>query len=119
MLVAPGGAEPGLGPRRRVSRRSRPARRSQAVLDLSLDGLVAPGEFGREQHGSSGSRRRTRRRRSRRVDLVRSSSFEDRLGCAVLVENDANAAAWAESGSAPQGHEHVLLIAVGTGSGPA
>jgi glucokinase len=43
---------------------------------------------------------------------------EDRLGCAVLVENDANAAAWAESRfGAARGHEHVLLIAVGTGIG--
>jgi glucokinase len=43
---------------------------------------------------------------------------EDRLGCGVLVENDANAAAWAEAKfGAARGHEHVLLIAVGTGIG--
>jgi glucokinase len=43
---------------------------------------------------------------------------EDRLGCAVLVENDANAAAWAEARfGAAQDHQHVLLIAVGTGIG--
>jgi glucokinase len=43
---------------------------------------------------------------------------EDRLGCAVLVENDANAAAWAEARfGAARGHDDVLLIAVGTGIG--
>jgi glucokinase len=43
---------------------------------------------------------------------------EDRLGCAVLVENDANAAAWAEAKfGAARDHDHVLLIAVGTGIG--
>jgi glucokinase len=43
---------------------------------------------------------------------------EDRLGGAVLVENDANAAAWAESRfGAARDHDHVLLIAVGTGIG--
>jgi glucokinase len=43
---------------------------------------------------------------------------EERLGCSVLVENDANAAAWAEAKfGAAQGHEHVVLIAVGTGIG--
>jgi glucokinase len=43
---------------------------------------------------------------------------EDRLGCAVLVENDANAAAWAEARfGAAQDHRNVLLIAVGTGIG--
>ena len=45
---------------------------------------------------------------------------EDRLGCAVLVENDANAAAWAEARfGAARGQDDVLLIAVGTGIGPA
>ena len=43
---------------------------------------------------------------------------EDRLGCAVLVENDANAAAWAEARfGAARGHDDVVLIAVGTGIG--
>jgi glucokinase len=43
---------------------------------------------------------------------------EGRLGCTVLVENDANAAAWAEARfGAARGQEHVLLIAVGTGIG--
>jgi glucokinase len=43
---------------------------------------------------------------------------EDRLGCSVLVENDANAAAWAEAKfGAARGHDHVVLIAVGTGIG--
>jgi glucokinase len=44
--------------------------------------------------------------------------IEDRLGCAVLVENDANAAAWAEVRfGAAQDHDQVMLIAVGTGIG--
>jgi glucokinase len=43
---------------------------------------------------------------------------EDRLGCAVLVENDANAAAWAEARyGAARDQDDVLLIAVGTGIG--
>jgi glucokinase len=43
---------------------------------------------------------------------------EERLGRSVLVENDANAAAWAEAKfGAARGHEHVVLIAVGTGIG--
>jgi glucokinase len=43
---------------------------------------------------------------------------EERLGCAVMVDNDANAAAWAEARfGAAQDHDHVLLIAVGTGIG--
>lgn len=43
---------------------------------------------------------------------------EDRLGRSVLVENDANAAAWAEAKfGAARGHEHAVLIAVGTGIG--
>jgi glucokinase len=43
---------------------------------------------------------------------------EDRLGCPVLVENDANAAAWAEVRfGAAQDQDQVALIAVGTGIG--
>jgi glucokinase len=43
---------------------------------------------------------------------------EDRLGCAVVVENDANAAAWAEARfGAARDHQHVVLVAVGTGIG--
>jgi len=43
---------------------------------------------------------------------------EERIGRPVVVENDANAAAWAETKlGAARGHEHVLLIAVGTGIG--
>jgi glucokinase len=43
---------------------------------------------------------------------------EERLGRSVLVENDANAAAWAEAKfGAARGHEQVVLIAVGTGIG--
>ena len=44
--------------------------------------------------------------------------IEDRVGLPVVVENDANAAAWAETLlGAGRGHEHVVLIAVGTGIG--
>jgi glucokinase len=43
---------------------------------------------------------------------------EDRLGCAVVVENDANAAAWAEARfGAARDHPHMVLVAVGTGIG--
>jgi glucokinase len=43
---------------------------------------------------------------------------EERLGRGVLVENDANAAAWAEAKfGAARGHEQVVLVAVGTGIG--
>jgi glucokinase len=45
---------------------------------------------------------------------------EDRIGLPVLVENDANATAWAETiFGAARGHEHVVLITVGTGIGAA
>jgi glucokinase len=44
--------------------------------------------------------------------------LEERLGCPVMVDNDANVAAWAEARfGAAQDHDHVLLIAVGTGIG--
>ena len=43
---------------------------------------------------------------------------QDHVGLPVLVENDANAAAWAEAMlGAARGYEHVMLIAVGTGIG--
>jgi glucokinase len=43
---------------------------------------------------------------------------EERTGLPVVVENDANAAAWAETMlGAARGHEHVILVAVGTGIG--
>jgi glucokinase len=43
---------------------------------------------------------------------------EERLGRSVLVENDANAALWAEAKfGAARGHEDVFLVAVGTGIG--
>ena len=43
---------------------------------------------------------------------------EARIGVPVVVENDANAAVWAETIlGAARGHEHVMLIAVGTGIG--
>jgi glucokinase len=43
---------------------------------------------------------------------------EERIGRPVVVENDANAAAWAESKlGAARGQQHVVLITVGTGIG--
>jgi len=43
---------------------------------------------------------------------------EDRTGRPVFVENDANAAAWAETKlGAGRGHEHVVMITIGTGIG--
>ncbi len=43
---------------------------------------------------------------------------EARIGVPVIVENDANAAVWAETMlGAARGHEHVMLVAVGTGIG--
>ena len=43
---------------------------------------------------------------------------EERIGMPVVVENDANAAAWAEAKlGAARDQEHVLLITVGTGIG--
>jgi glucokinase len=44
--------------------------------------------------------------------------IEDRIGRPVLVENDANAAVWAEVIlGAARGHQDVMLITVGTGIG--
>jgi glucokinase len=43
---------------------------------------------------------------------------EERTGKPVIVENDANAAAWAETKlGAGRGHDHVILITIGTGIG--
>jgi glucokinase len=43
---------------------------------------------------------------------------EDLVGLPVVVENDANASAWAEVRfGAARGHEHVMFVAVGTGIG--
>jgi glucokinase len=43
---------------------------------------------------------------------------EERVGLPVIVENDANAAAWAEARfGAARGQRHVMLITVGTGIG--
>jgi glucokinase len=43
---------------------------------------------------------------------------EERVGVPVVVENDANAAAWAEvTFGAARGRRHVMLITVGTGIG--
>ncbi len=45
---------------------------------------------------------------------------EERLGRAVVVENDANASAWAEMRfGAARGYRDVMLVAVGTGIGAA
>jgi glucokinase len=45
---------------------------------------------------------------------------QDRIGFPVVVENDANASAWAETVfGAAQGYEDVVLITVGTGIGGA
>ena len=44
--------------------------------------------------------------------------LEDRTGRPVVVENDANAAAWAETKlGAGRGHDHVIMITLGTGIG--
>ncbi|HEX9030603.1 MAG TPA: ROK family glucokinase [Streptosporangiaceae bacterium] len=44
--------------------------------------------------------------------------MEERTGRPVVVENDANAAAWAESRlGAGRGHDHMMLITIGTGIG--
>jgi glucokinase len=43
---------------------------------------------------------------------------EEQVGLPVVVENDANAALWAEAMlGAARGHDHVMLITVGTGIG--
>ena len=43
---------------------------------------------------------------------------EERTGKPVIIENDANAAAWAETKmGAGRGHDHVILITIGTGIG--
>ncbi|MEV0068101.1 ROK family glucokinase [Amycolatopsis sp. NPDC050768] len=45
-------------------------------------------------------------------------SLEDRLGMPVIVENDANAAAWAEARfGAARGETHVVILTIGTGIG--
>ncbi|HEY6424535.1 MAG TPA: ROK family glucokinase [Pseudonocardiaceae bacterium] len=46
------------------------------------------------------------------------ASLQRRLGLPVVVENDANAAAWAEVRfGAGRGHDHVVTLTVGTGIG--
>jgi glucokinase len=46
------------------------------------------------------------------------ASLQRRLGLIVVVENDANAAAWAEARfGAGRGSEHVVVLTVGTGIG--
>ncbi len=46
--------------------------------------------------------------------------LEDRIGRSVVVENDANAAAWAElTVGAARGHQDVIMVTVGTGIGGA
>ena len=45
-------------------------------------------------------------------------SLEERLGLPVVVENDANAAAWAEvQFGAARGETHVVILTIGTGIG--
>jgi glucokinase len=52
-----------------------------------------------------------------REELV-ARQVEERIGKPVVVENDANAAAWAETRlGAGRGHQHVILITIGTGIG--
>jgi len=46
------------------------------------------------------------------------AELEERLGLRVVVENDANAAAWAEARfGAGRGEDHVVVITIGTGIG--
>ena len=46
------------------------------------------------------------------------AALEERLGLPTVVENDANAAAWAEARfGAGRGEDHVVVITVGTGIG--
>jgi glucokinase len=48
------------------------------------------------------------------------AKLEERLGVAVFVENDANAAGWAEYRfGAGQGSDHMMMITIGTGVGGA
>jgi glucokinase len=52
-----------------------------------------------------------------RHELV-ARQVQERTGMPVLVENDANAAAWAESRlGAGRGHDQVVMITIGTGIG--
>jgi glucokinase len=51
-------------------------------------------------------------------DELLQKQIEDRVGLPVVVENDANAAAWAEvTLGAARGHHDAILITVGTGIG--
>jgi glucokinase len=50
------------------------------------------------------------------VDL--DAQLTDLLGLPVVIENDANAAAWGEAAfGAGRGHDHLLIVTVGTGIG--
>ncbi len=52
------------------------------------------------------------------VDLDVEEALADVLGRPVVVDNDANCAAWAEHRlGASQGHDHALLVTLGTGIG--
>jgi glucokinase len=44
--------------------------------------------------------------------------LEDRAGCPVVVENDANASVWAETRfGAARGYRHIVMVTIGTGIG--
>ena len=46
------------------------------------------------------------------------AAIEDRCGLPVVIENDANAAAWAEAQfGAGRGEDHVVILTIGTGLG--
>ena len=46
------------------------------------------------------------------------AAIEDRCGLPVVIENDANAAAWAEARfGAGRGEDHVVILTIGTGLG--
>jgi glucokinase len=102
-----------------------PARTEQAIADVVNELLaeVPPGQITAIGLGAAGF-----------VDSARSTMLfapnlawrdeplkqrvEERLGREVVVENDANASAWAEARfGAARGYRDVMLVAVGTGIG--
>src|ERR1700734_1282176 len=101
-----------------------PARTEQTIADVVTD-LQADYQVGPTGRGAAGF-----------VDSARATMLfapnlawrdeplkqrvEERLGRAVVVENDANASAWAEGRfGAARGYRDVMLVAVGTGIGAA